>query len=209
MTDQPDPNSSFERQMPSGTSSSLLDRVKADEAGAWNRLVTLYAPLLYHWCRRWKLQEEDLADVFQEVFKTLVVHLAEFRRDREGATFRGWLWTITRNKVLDHFRKRSHDAGGAGGTEAWMRLSELPAPEVPGKTEPEEAEAIRRLYLRGLDLIRNEFEERTWKAFWRTAVEGRAPRDVAVELSMTSGAVRVAKSRVLQRLREELGDTLG
>jgi RNA polymerase sigma-70 factor (ECF subfamily) len=209
MTDQPDPSASFERQMPSGTSSSLLDRVKADEAGAWNRLVTLYAPLLYHWCRRWKLQEEDLADVFQEVFKTLVVHLAEFRRDREGATFRGWLWTITRNKVLDHFRKRSHDAGGAGGTEAWMRLSELPAPEVPGKTEPEEAEAIRRLYLRGLELIRNEFEERTWKAFWRTAVEGRTPRDVAVELSMSSGAVRVAKSRVLQRLREELGDSFG
>jgi RNA polymerase sigma-70 factor (ECF subfamily) len=209
MTDQPDPNASFERQMPSGTSSSLLDRVKADEAGAWDRLVALYAPLLYHWCRRWKLQEEDLADVFQEVFKTLVVHLAEFRKDRDGATFRGWLWTITRNKVLDHFRKRGQEAAGAGGSEASMRLSELPAPEVAEKTEPEEAEAIRRLYLRGLDLIRNEFEDRTWQAFWRTAIEGRTPRDVAAELSMTSGAVRVSKSRVLQRLREELGDSNG
>jgi RNA polymerase sigma-70 factor (ECF subfamily) len=209
MTDQPDPNASFERQMPSGTSSSLLDRVKADEAGAWDRLVALYAPLLYHWCRRWKLQEEDLADVFQEVFKTLVVHLAEFRKDRDGATFRGWLWTITRNKVLDHFRKRSQEATGAGGSEASMRLSELPAPDVAEKTEPEEAEAIRRLYLRGLDLIRNEFEDRTWQAFWRTAIEGRTPRDVAAELSMTSGAVRVSKSRVLQRLREELGDSSG
>jgi RNA polymerase sigma-70 factor (ECF subfamily) len=209
MTDQPDPNASFERQMPSGTSSSLLDRVKADEAGAWDRLVALYAPLLYHWCRRWRLQEEDLADVFQEVFKTLVVHLAEFRKDRDGATFRGWLWTITRNKVLDHFRKRSQEAAGAGGSEASMRLSELPAPDVAEKTEPEEAEAIRRLYLRGLDLIRNEFEDRTWQAFWRTAIEGRTPRDVAAELSMTSGAVRVSKSRVLQRLREELGDSNG
>lgn len=188
---------------PSGTSSSLLDRVRADEAGAWDRLVALYAPLLYHWCRRWKLQEEDLADVFQEVFKTLVGHLAEFHKDRAGATFRGWLFTITRNKVLDHFRRRSHDEAG-GGTEAAMRLAQLPAPDAA--PDPEEAEEVRRLYHRGLELIRGEFEEKTWQAFWRTAVEGRAPRDVAVELSMTCGAVRVAKSRVLQRLREELGD---
>lgn len=192
-----------DRFAPSGTSSSLLDRVRADEAGAWDRLVALYAPLLYHWCRRWKLQEEDLADVFQEVFKTLVVHLAGFRKDREGATFRGWLFTITRNKVLDHFRKRSHDQAG-GGTDAAMRLAQVPAPD--GASDSEEAEEIRRLYHRGLELIRGEFEEKTWQAFWRTAVEGRTPRDVAVELSMTSGAVRVAKSRVLQRLREELGD---
>ena len=192
---------------PTGTSSSLLDRVKADEAGAWDRLVTLYAPLLYHWCRRWKLQDDDLADVFQEVFKTLVVHIGGFRRQRESDTFRGWLWTITRNKVLDHLRRRSQEAGGAGGSEAGWRLSQVAAPEAAREADPGEAEALRRLFLRGLELIRSEFEDRTWQAFWRTAVEGRAPRDVAVEMSMTSGAVRVAKSRVLQRLREELGDS--
>jgi len=178
-----------------GTSSSLLDRVKADEAGAWDRLVALYAPLLYHWCRRWRLQDQDLADVFQEVFQTLVVHIGAFRRVRENDTFRGWLWTITRSKVLDLLRKRGRETGAP--------LSEIAAPEP---ADPEEQEALRRLFLRGLDLIRDEFEGRTWQAFWRTAVDGRAPRDVAVEMSMTSGAVRVAKSRVLQRLREELGD---
>src|SRR5947207_13531671 len=150
---------------PSGTSSSLIDRVKSDDAGAWDRLVALYAPLLYHWCRRWKLQEEDLADVFQEVFKTLVVHISSFRRERQNDTFRGWLWTITRNKVLDHFRQRSHDAGG-GGSEAGARLSQVPAPEAAGEPDPEEEAAMRGLFLRGLDLIRNEFEARTGKAFW-------------------------------------------
>ena len=189
---------------PSATSSTLLGRVRADEAGAWDRLVSLYAPLLYHWCRRWKLQEEDLADVFQEVFKSLVVHIGAFRRQREGDTFRGWLYTITRSKVLDHFRKRRE---GGGGSDAARLLAEIPAPEAPDPADPAEAEAMRRLFLRGLDLIRPEFEDRTWQAFWRTAVEGRAPREVATELSMTSGAVRVAKCRVLQRLREELGDT--
>ena len=190
-------------ETPTGTSSSLLDRVRADEAGAWDRLVTLYAPLLYHWCRRWKLQEDDLADVFQEVFKSLVVHIADFRRERRGDTFRGWLFTITRNKVHDHFRRRERAAGGA---EAWTRLEELPAPEGAEAPDPGETDALRALFLRGLELIRGEFEERTWRAFWKTAIDGLAPREAAVELSMSSGAVRVAKFRVLQRLREELGD---
>jgi RNA polymerase sigma-70 factor (ECF subfamily) len=190
---------------PSGTSSSLIDRVKADEAGAWDRLVALYAPLLYHWCRKWKLQEEDLADVFQEVFKTLVTHIGGFRRERAGDTFRGWLRTITRNKVLDHFRKRGRDVDG--GSDANQRLAQIPAPE-DDENDPEEAEAMRRLYLRGLDLIKPEFEDRTWRAFWKTAVEGKSPQEAGSQLSMSPGAVRVAKSRVLQRLREELGDLL-
>jgi RNA polymerase sigma-70 factor (ECF subfamily) len=185
---------------PTGTSSSLLDRVRADEAGAWDRLVTLYAPLLYHWCRRWRLREEDLADVFQEVFQTLVVHIADFRREKRSDTFRGWLYTITRNKVRDHFRRAGREIAGA---EA---LLEVPAPEEVEPQDPEEAVALRALFLRGLELIRGEFEERTWRAFWGTAVDGRSAGDVAAELSMSSGAVRVAKSRVLHRLREELGD---
>jgi RNA polymerase sigma-70 factor (ECF subfamily) len=190
---------------PTGTSSSLIDRVRADEAGAWDRLVALYAPLLYHWCRRWKLQDEDLADVFQEVFKTLVVHIGGFRREKESDTFRGWLRTITRNKVLDHFRK--HRLEDMGGSDAGGPLSQIAAPEAPPQADPEEVEEMRRLFFRGLDLIRGEFEERTWKAFWRTAVDGRSPKEVALELAMTPGAVRVSKSRVVQRLREELGDT--
>ncbi len=189
---------------PSGTSSSLIDRVKADEAGAWDRLVSLYAPLVHHWCRRWTLQDDDLADVFQEVFKTLILHIGEFRRDRKGDTFRGWLRTIARNKVLDHFRKHAREV--EGGSEANWRFSQLAAPEDSG-ADPEEAAELQRLFHRGLELIRPEFEERTWKAFWRTAVDGRTPQETAAELSMTPGAVRVAKSRVLQRLREELGDS--
>jgi RNA polymerase sigma-70 factor (ECF subfamily) len=189
---------------PSGTSSSLIDRVKADEVGAWDRLVSLYAPLLYHWCRRWKLQEDDLADVFQEVFKTVLLHIGEFRRDRKGDTFRGWLRTITRNKVLDHFRKHQREV--EGGSEANWRFAQLAAPEDPG-ADPEETAEMHRLFHRGLELIRGDFEERTWTAFWRTAIDGRPPQEVAGELSMSPGAVRVAKSRVLQRLREELGDS--
>jgi RNA polymerase sigma-70 factor (ECF subfamily) len=185
----------------------LLDRVRADDAAAWDRLVALYAPLVFHWCRRWDLQEQDAADVFQEVFQSVAGHIADFRKTREGDTFRGWLRTITRNKIHDHFRKLGREPGGVGGTEAQLRMSELPAPE-PLEEETAGGEAERSLFLRGLELIRAEFEPRTWQAFWRTTVEGQATKEVATELAMSPGAVRVAKSRVLHRLREELGDLM-
>jgi RNA polymerase sigma-70 factor (ECF subfamily) len=66
----------------------------------------------------------------------------------------------------------------------------------------------QQLIHRALELIRAEFTTRTWQAFWRIVVDGQQTIDVAQELSMQPGAVRVAKSRVLRRLRQELGELL-
>src|SRR5262245_12767745 len=87
-----------EAQPSSGTPRSLLDRVRADDAAAWDRLVKLYGPLVLGWCRSWGLREHDTADVFQEVFQAVAAHLASFRKEKEGDTFRGWLRVIARNK---------------------------------------------------------------------------------------------------------------
>src|SRR3954451_16054692 len=87
-------------------SNSLLEGVKSRDARAWQRLVDLYGPLVYHWCCRPGLRREDRADIFQEVFRTLAEKIDIFCRDRPGGTFRGWLRTITRNKIADHFRKK-------------------------------------------------------------------------------------------------------
>jgi RNA polymerase sigma-70 factor (ECF subfamily) len=60
--------------------------------------------------------------------------------------------------------------------------------------------------IRALESIRGEFHENTWRAFWGVVVEGRAAADVGADLDMRPGTVRVSKSRVLLRLRKELGD---
>ncbi len=204
-----EPASSVERaQSSTATSRSLLERIKADDAAAWDRLISLYAPMAYRWCRRWDLPEQEIADVLQEVFQSVGTHIANFRNDREGDTFRGWLRTITQHKVLDHFRKLGREPGGAGGTDAQIRFAKLPAASPPNEDDSSERRAIRGVVGRALELIRSEFEERTWRAFWLTAVEDRVPKDVAIDLKMSPGAVRVAKSRVLRRLREELGESL-
>ncbi len=171
-------------------------------------MVALYAPLVLSWCRGWGLKPDDAADVFQEVFQAVAAHLNGFRRERTGDTFRGWLRTIARNKVNDLFRRRQREPEGVGGSEAHANLVQVPDAEPSNENEVSE-EAENALLHRALETIRGEFEPRTWDAFWQTAVEGRAAIDVAADLSMTTGAVRVAKSRVLHRLRSDLGELLG
>lgn len=193
-----------DRSSSTSTHRSLLQRACGHDPVAWERIVALYGPLVLGWCRGWGLRDDDAADVFQDVFQSVAAHLGGFRRDRAGDTFRGWLRTITRNKVTDHFRRRDREPLGVGGSEARDRLAEVPGAIPPD--EPNDDPAERELLHRALAMIRGEFEPRTWQAFWQTTVEGRLTADVAAELGMTPGAVRVAKSRVLHRLRSDLGD---
>ncbi len=189
----------------SGTSLSLLQRIRNGDASGWNRVVDLYSPLLFHWCRRWGVEGADAEDIVQEVLHAASQGIGEFRRERPGDTFRGWLRAIARHKVLSYWRSRHRHPQAAGGSEAWRRLEETPEPDDASE-DAADAEQLTSLFHRALGLLRGEFEERTWQAFWRATVDGQAAPAVAAELGMTANAVRTAKSRVLHRLREELGD---
>jgi RNA polymerase sigma-70 factor (ECF subfamily) len=119
---------------PGSTSTGLLQRVQAKDPDAWTRLVNLYGPLVYHWCRQANLKAEDAVDVVQETFLAVSNHIDSFRRDRPGDSFRGWLWTVTRNKIQDHFRRLQGHAQGQGGTEALQELDAVP--DVLREQEP-------------------------------------------------------------------------
>jgi RNA polymerase sigma-70 factor (ECF subfamily) len=199
--------SRFDSRVPSApgsTSTSLLQRLRAQEPAAWERLCQLYGPLVYRWARSSGLQDTDAADVVQEVFRAVAGRLDHFHRDCPTDSFRGWLWGITKNKLRDHFRARAGNPIGAGGTDAQQQLLEVP--ETPPDSTSDSLSPDAVLVHRALALIQVEFEERTWKAFWRSAVDGQAAADIAKELGMTPRAVRQAKYRVLRRLRQELRD---
>jgi RNA polymerase sigma-70 factor, ECF subfamily len=189
------------------TSPSLLLRVQANDGDAWTRLVDLYAPLVYHWCRRAQLSPEDTADVFQETFRSVAAKIHDFRRDRQGDTFRGWLRTIAQNKIRDHFRKVRDEPRASGGTDANVYLHAHPDP-ISLEADESEQKIVHQVLHRTLETIRGEFEPRTWKAFWSVQIDGKTTGDVGVELGMTAAAVRKARLRVLARLREELGELL-
>jgi RNA polymerase sigma-70 factor (ECF subfamily) len=189
------------------TSFSLLDRAAGHDPDAWARLVKLYTPLVYYWCRRGGVQGEDVHDVVQEVFHALSTHLGQFQRDRPGVTFRGWLRGIAHHKILDHFRRCQRQPLAEGGSDAFRRFQEEPDP-LADTDDADAADELSGLYHRALELVRSEFELRSWQAFWRSAVEEQAVADVAADLGMTETAVRKAKSRVLRRLKEEVGDLI-
>jgi RNA polymerase sigma-70 factor (ECF subfamily) len=191
---------------PGSTASGLLEQVRAGEAGAWQRLVRLYGPLVYGWARRVGLQAADAADVMQEVFGAVLTGITGFRRDRPGDRFRGWLWGITHNKLRDFWRRWASQPVAAGGPEAHERLARLAAEEEAGSSWQGPSAQTLGLFRRAVELLRSEFEERSWRAFWRVVVEEQRPAEVAAELGMTVNAVYVAKSRILHRLRQELGD---
>jgi RNA polymerase sigma-70 factor (ECF subfamily) len=194
-------NLNLQAEPSESTSRSLLERVKRQEPAAWRRFATLYGPIVYRWAVECRLPHEDAVDVTQEVFLAASQNISQFRRESAGQSLRGWLWTITRNKVRNHLRDL-HPAEAAGGSAMHDQLSQLP---VFDDSDKHAAQSIAlEISHRALKLIQTDFEEPTWRAFWSTTVDGRTASDVAAELGLSLAAVYKAKSRVLQRLRQEL-----
>jgi RNA polymerase sigma-70 factor (ECF subfamily) len=184
----------------------LLERLRRNEDQAWRRAMQLYEPLVGYWCRRAGLGKADAEDVTQEVFAAAAAGIADFHRDQPGDTFRGWLRGITRRQVLCLFRRSRRLHQAEGGSDAWNQLQEVADPlSTP---DDEEHSAVTQVYLRALEQVRAQFQPQTWQAFWRTAVEGVSPAEVVGELGMSLAAIRQAKSRVLRRLKQEMGELL-
>jgi RNA polymerase sigma-70 factor, ECF subfamily len=185
------------------TSLSLLVRLREQDQHAWERMVSLYSPLILRWCRRVGLTDDDAADVGQDVFLAVYRKIGVFHRDQEGDSFRGWLRKITRNQVFEFLRQRG--AGQArGGDFAKQVFDKLPAAPMDGQDADERAV----LYRRAIDLIRNDYEPRNWLAFWHVVVAGESVEEVARDLAMTPNAVYLCKSRILRRIRHEFSELI-
>ncbi len=168
----------------SKTSMTLLGRLRSEavDQGAWDRLVYLYGPQIRTWAARRGVSGADADDVEQEVFGEAMRGLAGFRRDRPGDSFRGWLHGITRNVLLRRAERAARQFRAVGGTDALANLNALPQQESDEPDPPDERNA---LYRRGLELVRSEFEGRTWRAFWEHVVDGRTPAEVAADLGVS------------------------
>src|SRR5262245_39056904 len=167
------------------TSLSTLSRARANDPEAWRRLVYLYSPLLNRWCSRAGLQPADTADVLQDLFAAVHSKLGAFRKSGPEDSFRGWLWSITRNKIRDHLRAARRHPQAVGGSEAREQLAGVPADDPAAVTgcdtlpaAGDGAEVLRR----ALEMVRTDFEPGTWQAFWRLQIDGLPAPEVAAEL---------------------------
>jgi RNA polymerase sigma-70 factor (ECF subfamily) len=189
------------------TQPSLLIRIRDPaDSGAWSRFVEVYTPFIYGVLKRRGLQSADAADVAQEVMQTVAQGISRFEYDRGRGSFRGWLFSVARSRLNDHFRTRQRQPVGTGQTEVHELLAAQPDCGDDGEWE---RSWQQHLFDLAALRVRDQFEPATWKAFWDTAVEGKPVAEVAAELNLTPGAVYIARSRVMAKLRkivEEIDD---
>lgn len=190
------------------SSGSLIEKIRASDRNAWDQFVEVYGPLIHNWCLKSGCTAFDAADLVQEVFAKVLASIHRFQRTPDGS-FRGWLWTITRNRIRDHYRQRNEEDLPVGGTDFQMRIGQI-VDDLGSMEEttddPTSPDQAAQLMQRALRAIQNDFEKQTWQAFWKSTVDGEKTRDVAEDLNLSANSVRQAKSRVLRRLRQILSE---
>jgi RNA polymerase sigma-70 factor (ECF subfamily) len=139
----------------------------------------------------------------QEVLRSVAAHAGKLEYNPARGSFRGWLYTITRNKIYTFLERRRHREQATGDSTTREALQNTPNQDSELEANWEQ-EYQRQLASRAMDRVRSEFQANTWQAFWLTAVEGVSAQEAGRQLNLSPGAVYVAKSRVLARLREEV-----
>jgi RNA polymerase sigma-70 factor (ECF subfamily) len=192
----------------SETSFSLLDRLQqGPNDTAWQRMVDLYTPLIRNWLRRYSLVDQDAEDLVQDVLAVVVRKLPEFKKRPQVGAFRRWLRSITVNCLRDFWRSKRFSPKVKGTDDFGGVLDQLEDPES-ALSKLWDAEHDEHVTRKLLEMIRPRFEEKTWLAFQRLALEGANVDEVAVELGLTVNAAFIAKSRVIRQLRLEGQDLL-
>jgi RNA polymerase sigma-70 factor (ECF subfamily) len=189
---------------------SLISRIRQEDGAAWNELVNLYSPLVTFWCRRRGIAESDVRDVGQEIFFAVSRSIERYQPTDSNGSFRAWLWALARHKIIDAIRRRQRSAIGCGGSTALELVRNTPdttIPELLDDSDVVERAEFAGLVRRALEQVRSEFEPRSWQAFWRTTIDGMTVATVAEELGMSPSTIRQHRSRILRRLRQQLGET--
>src|SRR5262245_20733213 len=187
---------------------SLLVRLRdARDDGAWSQFVELYAPLVFAFARKHGLQDADAADLTQDVLQAVSGGIRRLDYDPRRGSFRGWLFTVARNKLRNFLAAQKRPGRATGGADTQRVLDELPAP-VEEEAAWWDQEYERRVFDWAADQARCPFQDSTWQAFWRTAVEGKTGLQVARELWLSVAAVYLAKGRVTARLKQLIHETL-
>ncbi len=175
---------------PETRSSLLVQLADGDNQQAWFEFVNLYQPVIFNYARRHGLQDADAQDVVQVVLTKVATKAKSWEPDQSRGSFRGWLAVTVRNLAIDHFRSLKHRPQYVPPTELLIA-----APESF------DLEHRRSVFRWAAGRLRQETNDKTWQAFFRTAVLNRPVAEVATELGMSSGAVYVARSRVIARIR--------
>lgn len=185
------------------TSPTLLERLRGNEdSQAWREFVAIYYPLLQRFARLRGFSMGDAEDVAQECMTKLLRTMSSFRYDAKRGSFKGMLFTMVNRCVIQRARKRRPSHASATILNA-----------ATAKSNPDEdlwdREWLRHHLQYCLRLVEAELAESTVAAFRLYALKEWPVEKVCEALGLTANQVYLAKSRVMRRLREELGNRIG
>jgi RNA polymerase sigma factor (sigma-70 family) len=189
------------------TRPSLLVRLRnLQDQRSWEEFYVIYHPLVFRMARNQGFQDADASELTQEVFMAVASAIERWDPDPERGSFRGWLFRIARNMMINWVAYQRRHPGGTGDSEIHKFLAGQPDPH---ETDEQDSAVFEREYKRqaftwAVEQIRNEFRENTWQAFWLSSVENLPVVEVAKRLKISAGAVYIARSRVMARLREKI-----
>lgn len=186
------------------TNVSLLCRVRdTTDQNAWAEFVELYTPMVFGYLCRTGLQYADSADLAQDVLVAVNKHIGRFDYDPALGRFRGWLQSITRNKLRSFIKSQKRKATASGDSAVMQMLTQI---ESADESDDERWETQYRKTTMdwAMNRVRSAVQSNTWDAFWATSVEGKNTEVVAAELGMSAGAIYLAKARVLARIRDQI-----
>lgn len=188
------------------TRPSLLIRLRdRQNHDAWSEFVAIYQPVIYRMAGRRSAQDADANEIVQEVLMKVANAIDRFDPEANGS-FRGWLSQTTRRVAIDRFRSiRLHENAIVPAQD--HELNHVPDPKRnehsdSGLLHEFNLEHRKELFRHAAGQVKTMVNDQTWQAFWETAVQGRNAKQVAQELQLSTGAVYVAKCRVLKRIRQ-------
>lgn len=182
----------------------LLKRARnGEDDEAWNELAELYTPLIRKWLTG-HVPLHDIDDVCQEVLTKVHQELPQFHHNGRVGAFRKWLRQVTAHRLRTFSRRGQRDPRAWGGDDCDRLAAELvdDNSDLSRAWDAEHDDHVLRFLLG-----RVESDSVGYQAFRRISLLGESPAEVAESLGMTVNAARLAKFRVLARLRQ-LGQEL-
>jgi RNA polymerase sigma-70 factor (ECF subfamily) len=163
---------------------------------AWDEFVALYGPFIYKFACRRLPQEEDAADVMQEVLSAVL----KGSYQRPKGPFQKWLLTILLNEIRDFHTARGRRAEVIDGPGLAMRLED----ESACAEEEWEQERRQHLFHAAAARIRERAKPIHWDIFTRTTLEHQSGHEVAEAFHLSVSNIYAIKSRILKEIKKEI-----
>ena len=183
---------------------SLIQRLQSGtDADAWTEFSDIYRLVIVRLASSKGLQAADAEDLAQNVLLSVSKHIVDWKPDPQRGRFRAWLQTIVRNATINALSRIPQDAA-PGGTTAMRLLADLPENDAAAFDVEWQREALNW----AAGQVRPEFEPATWDVFWLTAVEGESPQAVSAQTGKSLGAIYIARTRIMKRIRAKVDELL-